>query len=401
MEPPLRTATGGFTTRAVHAGAPPEVDQHPVSPPIHPSATWGVDRSADLAALLTDEVDGYVYGRYDNPTNTALHAQVASLHGTESAWSFASGTAAILATLETVRRGGRILAASQLYGGTHALLRRQARLAGWEVDRADLGDAGAVSAALTDEHTVVYGETIGNPSLGVLAPDVADICRERGLTFVIDNTFASPWLFRPAEAFAHGDLDLLVVESATKFLGGHGDVVAGVLAGPRSRVAEIRETTYELGGSLGPFEAWLVARGIQTLELRMSRASASAMAVAERLAADTRVASVTYPGLRRHPHHERAGELFGGRGYGAMLAFDLGGRQAAEAFADACSVFTRAASLGATRSLVIHPASTTHRQLGEADLGTAGVGPGLVRVSVGIEDTADLLADVDAALTAI
>lgn len=397
MEPRPRGTSGGFATRAVHAGVIPPVDQEPASPPIHPSATWEVERSDDLAALLNDEKDGYVYGRYDNPTNTALHAQIASLHGAPASWSLASGTAAILAVLDVLRGPGRILSAERLYGGTYALLRRQADRLGWQVDTADVTHAGALDEHLTDDHTVVYVETIANPTTRVAdLPGIARCCSERGVALVVDNTFASPWLCRPLEHGASA-----VIESATKYLGGHNDVVAGIVAGSRELVADVREHTYETGASLGPFEAWIVSRGVQTLPLRMERACRTALTLAERLASDERVEAVHHPGVPSHPQHELATDLFGGRGYGAIVAVDLGERDRARAFADACEVFVRAASLGGTRSLIMHPATTSHRQLDDDALRAAGIGPGLVRLSVGIEDDEDLAVDLDRALTEV
>lgn len=393
-DPPSGATSGGFATRAVHAGVTPDVTQAPASPPIHPSATWGVDRSEDLAALLNDEMDGYVYGRYDNPTNTALHGQVASLNGAEAAWSTASGTAAILASVEVLRGDGRILATERLYGGTYALFRRNAARAGWRVDTADLSGPAALDEHLTHEHTIVYVETIANPTTRVAdLRGLARVCAAREVSLIVDNTFATPWLTRPVELGA-----TVSVESATKYLGGHNDVVAGVVAGSLDVVTAVRNQIYETGASLGPFEAWIVSRGIQTLPLRMQRACVNAEAVADRLASDDRVGDVHHPALDSHPQHDLARELFGGRGFGAMMAFDLDGRERARSFADACEVFTRAASLGGTRSLVIHPASTTHRQLDDEALRGAGIGPGLVRLSIGIEDEDDLVTDLDRAL---
>lgn len=396
MEPTPPRTTGGFATRAVHGATVPPVGQHPVSVPIHPSATWGTATSAEVGDLLTDEVAGYVYGRYDNPTSTALHAVVASLHDAPAAWSAASGTAAIHAVLDVLRGEGRVLATSMIYGGTWALLRRLERDAGWKVDHAPLLTAEDLQGALTDEHTVVHVETIANPSTAIAdIPAIAAVCRDRGVALVVDNTFASPVLCRPITLGATA-----VVESATKFLGGHGDVVAGVVAGSEELVARVREHVYELGGSLGPFEAWLVVRGIQTLALRVRQACANATAVAAELAAaPSGVVAVDHPSLAGHPQHAMVPTMLSGLP-GALLAVDLGSRPAAEAFADACRVFVRAASLGGTHSLVLHPASTSHRQLGDDELRQAGLGPGTVRLSVGIEETEDLVADVRQALIA-
>jgi cystathionine beta-lyase/cystathionine gamma-synthase len=350
-------------------------------------------RTAELGALLADEVDGYVYGRYDNPTNTALHAVVAALHGAPAAWSLASGTAAIHAALDAVRGDGRILVTDRLYGGTWALLRRLEREHGWQVDHADLD---AVDDHLTDAHTVVYAETIANPSTRVAdLQGLGERCAARGIHLVVDNTFASPALCRPLE---HGAT--VVVESATKFLAGHGDVVAGVVAGPQDVVHAVRHHTYELGTSLGPFEAWLVARGAQTLPLRYAASCRNAAVVAQRLAASGVAADVAHPSLPDHPDADRAAVLFDGDQRGAVLSFRLPDRPSAEAFSDACEVFLPATTLGGTHSLVLHPASTSHRQLDDAALAAAGITPGTVRLSLGIEDEADLLADVDRALAA-
>jgi cystathionine beta-lyase/cystathionine gamma-synthase len=397
VEPRPPRTSGGFATRAVHGATVPRVDQHPVSVPIHPSATWGTATSAEVGDLLTDVVPGYVYGRYDNPTSTALHAVVASLHEAPAAWSASSGTAAIHSVLDVLRGDGRVLATSMIYGGTWALLRRLARDAGWQVDHAPLLTADDLVAALTDEHTVVHVETIANPSTAIVdVPAMAEVCRDRGVALVVDNTFASPVLCRPVTVGATA-----VVESATKFLGGHGDVVAGVVAGSEELVARAREHIYELGASLGPFEAWLVIRGVQTLALRVRQASANATAVAAELAASVGggVVAVRHPSRPDHPQHELVGSLLSGLP-GALLSFDLGSRSAAEAFADACAVFVRAASLGGTHSLVLHPASTSHRQLGDEALRSAGLGPGTVRLSVGIEERDDLVEDVQRSLAA-
>lgn len=395
MEPSLPRPTGGFSTRAVKGSVMvPPVDQAPVSAGIWLSSTWGAARTSEVGELLLDERPGYVYGRYDNPTATTLHGVVASLHGAPSAWSLASGTAAIHATLDVLRGDGRILATDRIYGGTWAMLQRLQRDAGWRIDHASLTTAEDLRSALTDEHTVVHVETVANPSMVVTdLPALATVCRERGVDLVVDNTFASPWLCRPFELGATA-----VVESATKFLGGHGDVVAGVVAGAPELIDDVRRHTYELGASLGAFEAWLILRGVQTLALRVRQASIGAQAVAEALTDGSDVESVRYPGLVDHPQHELATQLFGGRGYGALLSFDLPTRAQAEAFADACQVFVRASSLGGTHSLVLHPASTSHRQLPDASLAAAGLEPGTLRLSIGVEEVEDLVADVRRAL---
>ena len=396
MEPTPSPREGGFATRAVHGGIGlPMPEQAPIAPGIWPVAAWAAERTEELGDLLDDRREGYVYGRYDNPTNTALHAVVASLHGAEAAWSLGSGTAAIHAALAAVRGEGAILATQQLYGGTHSLLRRLSEQAGWPVTFVELSDLDAVRAALTADHTVVYAETVANPSTAVAdVARLADVCEAAGVALVVDNTFASPYLCRPVELGA-----TLVVESATKFLGGHGDVVAGIVAGGAEHVRRVRDTALTLGAVLGPFEAWLVTRGIQTLPLRLRASCETAGRIAGVLAEDPQVLAVRYPGLPDHPQHELADRQFGGRGFGAVLSFDLGDRGRAEAFADALRTISRVTSLGSTHTLVLHPATTSHRHLSEAELRRAGIGPGTVRLSIGIEDPGDLVADVRRALS--
>lgn len=395
LEPTPSRPSGGLATRAVHGATVPPLDQQPISVPIHPSATWSTERSAEVADLLADTTPGYVYGRYDNPTNTALHAVIASLHDAPAAWAAASGTAALHATLTALRGGGRILASDRLYGGTVALLQRLAADAGWGVDIVPLLTADHLASALTDQHTVVHVETVANPSTAIAdLPALAETCRERGVALVVDNTFASPVSCRPLTFGATA-----VVESATKSLGGHGDVVAGVVAGDASLIAAVREHVIELGGSLGPFEAWLVARGVQTLALRVRQSNVNATAVAEVLASADVVTAVHHPSRHDHPQHTLVESVLGGLP-GSTFAFDLPTRAAAEVFADACEVLLRAVSLGGTHSLVLHPGSTTHRQLDDDALRAAGMGPGTVRLSIGIEDEADLVDDVRRALAA-
>lgn len=396
MEPTASPSEGGFATRAVHGGRGLSMpEQAPLSPGIWPVAAWASEHVEELGDLLDDRTEGYVYGRYDNPTNTALHAVVASLHGAEAAWSLGSGTAAIHAALNAVRRGGGILATQQLYGGTHSLLGRLSDDAGWPVTFVDLGDIDAVRAALTDEHTVVYAETIANPSTAVAdLSALAELCAEEEVALVVDNTFASPYLCRPLGLGA-----TLVVESATKFLAGHGDVVAGVVAGGSELIRRVRDSALTLGAVLGPFEAWLVVRGIQTLPLRLRTACETAQRIAEVLVEDAQVTEVAYPGLPDHPQHDLAARQFGGRGFGAVLTFDLDERARAVAFADALRTVSRVTSLGSTHSLVLHPSTTSHRHLSETELRAAGIGPGTVRLSVGIEDPVDLVADVRRALS--
>ncbi len=398
MEPTPPRTTGAFATRAVHAAiAAAEVGQRPVAPPIHPATAWIGEHTADLARILADEQPGYAYGRLDNPTNTTLHGAIASLHGSQAAWSLATGTAAIHAALGALRGDGRILATSRLYGGTYALMERLRREAGWPIDVVDLTNPGAAADAVTGEHTIVYAETIANPTTAVTdVAEVAAAARSVGATSIVDNTFASPAVCEPIGLGVD-----VVVESATKFLGGHGDVLAGVVAGRADAIARVREFTFEYGAALGPFEAWLVLRGIQTLPIRLREQCRNASAVAAHLAERVgETGEVRHPSLASHPHHDLAVKQFRDGHFGAIVALDLGSRERAEAFCDAVEVFARVTSLGAVHSLLLHPASTSHRQLDDAQLAAVGITAGTIRLSVGIEDLDDLLADLDRGLSA-
>lgn len=388
----------GFTTRAIRAATrAPRVDQRPTSVPIYQSATFSAADAEELGAVTTGAADGYVYSRLGNPTVDALADAVAELHGAEAGFAAATGMAAIhLAVASLVRAGDRIVATRYLYGTTRALLTTVLARFGVATEFVDPVDLPAVEAALAAAPTrVLYLETISNPTIAVAdLPALAELGRRHGAAVVVDNTFASPALCRPLELGAD-----LVVESATKYLSGHSDVLAGVVAGSRDRVAAVRADHVETGGTLAPLSAFLVLRGIPTLALRMERHAATAARLAAFLETAPGVARVLYPMLASHPDHAVAVRLLPSGG--GMLALELaGGAPAARAFVDALRIPERTASLGSIHSIVVHPPSTTHRQLSPDELAAAGIAPGLLRFSVGLEDADDLLADVEQALEA-
>ena len=388
----------GFSTRAIRAATQaPRVDQRPNSVPIYQSVTFSSADADELGEVLTDKRSGYAYARIGNPTDESLAAAIAELHGAEAGFVFASGMAAIHASLlSLVRAGDRIVCTQAVYGSTRSLLVNVLGGLGVRTTFVDPTDIEAIEAALEAEPTrVLYVETISNPTIVVSDLAVLAVLAHRhGALLVVDNTFASAYLCRPIELGAD-----LVVESATKYIGGHSDVLAGVAVGSRERIARVRAIQTDTGASLAPLAAFLVLRGLTTLAIRMERHAATAASLAGWLEGRPGVARVFHPSLASHPQAETARrQLWLG---GGMFAFELtGGREAGRAFIDALTIPERTASLGSIHTIVVHPPSTTHRQLSDGDLAAAGIAPGLLRCSVGLEDLDDLVADFGQALDA-
>jgi cystathionine beta-lyase/cystathionine gamma-synthase len=388
----------GFTTRAIKAATTsPAVTQTPSSVPIYQAAAFSTADAAELGDVLTGATSGYAYSRIDNPTTSALAAAVAELEGAEAGLAFATGMAAIHAAILSVVHAGQTMVVTQaVYGTTRDLLVRILSGLGVATEFVDPRDLAAVDAALKlTGSPVLYVETISNPTIVVsdLAA-LAKLAHANGALLLVDNTFASPYSCRPIELGAD-----LVMHSATKYLSGHGDVLAGIVVGSAERIAAVRPILVDAGGALAPLAAFLVLRGLPTLALRMERHSATAIELAAWLAGQDGVERVHYPGLPGDPSHEVASRQLGC--YGGMLAFELaGGREAGRAFLDAMVVAERTASLGAVRTITTAPPSTTHRQLDAAALRQAGIAPGLLRCSVGLEDVEDLRADFELGLAA-
>ncbi|HEV8324827.1 MAG TPA: aminotransferase class I/II-fold pyridoxal phosphate-dependent enzyme [Myxococcota bacterium] len=388
-----------FDTLAVHGVAAPDVPGRPVVSPIVQSASFHHEDVETLGAAINEQGPGFTYSRLGNPTVDALGRTVAALEGAAQGVVFGSGMAAITAALlAECAAGDRVLAPRALYGGTYALLARLLPRWGIETTFVDYADAPAAEAAMavgSGRTRVVYAETIANPTMDV--PDLARLAalaHAHEAALVVDSTFASPWLCRPIEHGAD-----VVVHSATKYLSGHGDVVAGVVATSGARAARLRKLQAETGGVASPFTAWLTARGVQTLPVRMERHCATAMRLAQALAGHPGVETVHYPGLATHPDHEVAARQLRAGRFGGMLGFDLrGGVEAGRRFQNRLQLVLRAGSLGDVHSLALHPASTSHRQLDPAARQAAGIGDGYVRLSVGLEDPDDILEDLTAAL---
>ena len=385
----------GFATRAIHAGRTPEIDQDTPSVPIYQTSTFRFETSEDYADTIAFRRPGYTYTRgYGNPTLLAFERAMAELEGTASALSFSSGMAAIHTVVTTLARAGdRIVASPELYGGTYSLFATVLPRYGIEVTFVDAHDVDTVRTALPGA-ALFYCETIANPNVTVADLEaLGAACRETGVPAVVDNTFASPYLCNPA---AYGFS--FVVHSATKYVGGHNDLIGGVACASDDDVARLRSTVIETGGTMAPLEAWLCLRGLATLELRMQRHTANSVVVANALQDHPKVAAVHHPSLPTHPQHEVARRILP-LGTGGMMAFEVeGGVEAGQRFCDALELAWVAASLGGTQTLVGHAASTTHRQLDAEARRAAGIADGLIRVSVGIEDPEDIVDDVERAL---
>jgi cystathionine beta-lyase/cystathionine gamma-synthase len=387
-----------FSTRAILAATrSPKVDQIPSAVPIYQAAAFSANDAAELGDVLTGAQPGYAYSRIDNPTTATLGAAIAELEGADAGLAFASGMAAIHAALvSTVHAGQTVVATRAVYGTTRDLLVRVLAGLGIATEFVDPTDPIAVDAALGRTGApVLYVETVSNPTIVVSdIAALAEAAHRHGALLLVDNTFASPYACRPIERGAD-----LVMHSATKYLSGHADVLAGVVVGSRERIDALRPILVDVGGALAPLAAFLVLRGLPTLALRMERHSETALELAAWLMGQDGVERVHYPGLPGDPGHALATrqlDVFGG-----MFAFELsGGREAGRAFLDAMRLAERTASLGAVRTITTHPPSTTHRQLDAAALREAGIAPGLLRCSVGLEDVEDLREDFELGLAA-
>jgi len=417
----------GFTTRQLHAGYTPEPTTGSRAVPIYQTTAYKFQSTAHAARLFALEEKGNIYTRISNPTSNVFEARMADLEGGVAALEVSSGHAAqAIAILAICQAGDHIVSSATLYGGTVSQFRFTFPRLGIEVSLVDPTDPENFRRAIRPNTKLLYGETIGNPNVNIFPfEEVAQIAQEFHLPLMIDNTLASPYLFRPLEWGAN-----IVVHSTTKYIGGHGTSIGGVIVdggnfdwhherfpnyttpdpsyhgvvfadlGELAFISKARAGILrDIGACQSPFNSWLFLQGLETLSLRMDRHVANAQAVAEFLASHPAVAWVRYPGLPHHPDFERANRYFP-KGKGAMLGFGVkGGREAGAKFIDHLKLFSHVANLGDAKSLAIHPASTTHSQLSEEEQRAAGVSPDFIRLSIGIEDIEDLLWDLDQALT--
>ena len=385
----------GFATRAVHAGQEPDPQYGALSTPIYQTSTFVFKNVAQGAARFAGEEEGYIYTRLGNPTITALEEKIACLEGGEDTAAFGSGMAAVSAAIMAlVNQGDHVVHSSALYGCTFAFLHELISRFGVTATGVDTADLEAVKKAIRPNTKVVYIESPTNPTMRVTdIQAVAEIAHAHGAKVVVDNTFMTPYLQRPLEMGAD-----VVLHSATKYINGHGDVIAGLVISDKDTMTKIKMTTLkDIGGIMSPFNAWLILRGLKTLPLRMDRHNSNAMAIAKYLEKHPAVAKVYYPGLESFDQHELAKKQMSG--FGGIMAFELkGGFEAGVRLMNGVKICHLAVSLGDIDTLIQHPASMTHSVVPEAERLAANITPGLVRLAVGLEDVEDIIADLEQAL---
>jgi methionine-gamma-lyase len=381
-------------TLAIHSGEAKHGLNAPVTEPIVRSANFTFADTAEMKRWAEGNSKAFIYTRYGNPTLAVAETKIAELENGEAALVTASGSAAISsALLSVLQTGDELVAARQLYGGSYRLMRDILPRMGIRVHHVE-ADLQGVDQLVNAKTRAIYVESPTNPTLGIVdLKKVVALARKHKLVSLIDNTFATPILQKPLNL----GFDL-VLHSATKYLAGHSDILAGAVAGNREQIAKVRQMMISLGGSMDPDPAYLLIRGLKTLEIRVRRQCQSAMAVARFLERHPKIGRVHYPGLASHPDHRLAKRQM--TGFGGMLAFDLkGGLSAARRFCDKAQIFLLAASLGGVESLIVLPIYTSHYRMNTAELAAAGVGPGTVRMSIGLEDPRDLLSDLKTALS--
>ena len=422
----------GFETKMLHAGQIPDPYVGARAVPIYQTTSYVFGDTDEAAHLFELKEYGNIYSRISNPTTAVLEERIASLEGATGAVAVASGMAAEFGTVMTLcSPGDEIIASSQLYGGTLTMLAHTAKKLSVKTTFVDPDDLDAWEAAITPKTRALFIEIIGNPigSIADLAA-YADLAKSKNLPLIVDSTFATPYLCRPIEWGA-----TIVIHSATKFIGGHGTSIGGLvvdsgdfdfsgyptIADPTDSYHGLKffdtfghygflmklraETVRDTGACISPFNSFMLLQGLETLSMRMERHVSNAQAVAEFLASHPKVAKVNYAGLKSHPHHDRAKKYLP-KGPGAVMSFDINpgsgdARAAGKRFIESLQLFSHLANVGDAKSLVIHPGSTTHQQLSDAEMVTSGISAAMIRLSVGLETTDDLLWDLDQALATV
>ncbi len=384
-----------FDILAVHAGKNTKpLNTRPEVPPIYQTSVYAFEDIAHVDRVLESE-GGYIYSRYGNPNRDMLGETIAKLANAEKGVTTASGMGAIAASiLALVKSGDKILASHEVYGGTYTLLAKDLKKIGIEVEFVNMTDLEHVNAAMSDDVSLVYLETITNPTMRVCDQEaIVKMAKKFGVKVIVDNTFASPYVFKPMDIGVD-----VVVHSLTKYINGHSDVTAGVVLGNKEFCEVVNEKVKSFGASLGPFDAWLTLRGLKTLPLRMERICANAKRVALFLEDHPNVNFVNYPGLASHSEHEIARKQFS-RGFGGMLSFEIkGGLGAAEKFIQDLEMIEYVPSLAGLATTLLHPVSTSHRPMPKEEREALGIRDGLIRLSIGIEPVEDIIEDLEKAL---
>lgn len=394
----MKNTNWRFNTQAVHNEQNPDEKTGAVSQPIIPAVAYSFEDADAAVAVVTGKKEGRYYGRYGNPTTRTLEKKVAALEGAEDALGVSSGMAAIsIALMSRLSSGDHVVVTKDVYGGTHKFLSTIAPRYGIEFDYVDCTNMDAIENAIKKNTRAIYIETPSNPSLTLIdIKEVAKITKRYNLTLIVDNTFMTPYLQKPLVLGAD-----IVVHSATKYLNGHGDVVAGIICGKKTDIDYMRKDVMgDLGQNLNAWESFLILRGIKTLGIRVERHCNNAQKVAEYLEEHPLVEKVFYPGLNSHPQHSLAKQQMSGMG--GIVSFEVkGGVKAGKDFIGALKVAMISFSLGDPETLVQHPASMTHSSIPEDELENFGISKGLIRLSVGLEDVNDIIADLDQALSSI
>ena len=388
----------GFSSLAVHGCGEVDPLTGSVAPPIYLSSTFAFKNSQHGADLFAGKAEGYIYSRLGNPTLTALHKEMAFLEAGEAGLSFGSGLSACFNICITFcSTGDNFVSSNTIYGGTLALHKKVLPRLGIEARMVDGLDLNKIEEAIDEKTKYIFIETPANPTLAIIdIAGCAEIAKRHSIALVVDNTFATPYLQRPLKMGAD-----VVMHSATKFIGGHGDCVSGLAVGKAEFIEKIRkESLVDTGGILAPFNAWLLLRGLKTLPVRMDRHCDNADKLAQFLAFHPKVAWVSFPGLKTHPQHELAAKQM--KRFGGLIAFEIkGGMKESMTMMDHLKLCTQAVSLGDCDTLITHPASTVSSSYSEEEMREAGIAPGMLRISVGIEDVNDIMEDLNQSLRKI
>jgi len=393
----MTSKSKGFSTRAVHAGEKRDPSTGAVITPIYETSVFGVSSTKELIDIMSEKAEGYIYTRYGNPTVRTVERKMAELEDAEDAAVFSSGMAAIATTVLTLTSSGdHVVSIRDLYGGTLTLFKEVLPKFGVRVSFVNATDFNEIKSAVQENTRIIFAETPTNPTLKIVdVSEVAKLGKKNGITVVVDSTFASPYNLQPLRFGVD-----IVVHSATKYLGGHNDVTAGVVCGSEDFIQKLKEMRKYLGGTLDPLAAWLLLRGLKTLGLRMKRHNSNGIKIARYLEKHPRVRRVYYPGLPSHPQNSIAKKQM--KGFGGVVSFEIDGDfETTMKFADSLKLCFLASSLGGAETLATQPVTCSHYYVSVEDRKKAGITDELIRLALGIEDPEDIIADLDQAFNKI